>query len=82
MVTAIPTRSDTTRIAYDSSNGCLYVTGTSSGVVSVINGSTNALVGNISVGAGAYGITFDPSNGYLYVGSTGGNTVTVIDGAT
>jgi len=79
-------------IAYDPSNGYLYVTNGWFGFyggewwyytnnVTVINGATNTVIANISVGEGPYGILYDPSNGYIYVTNTAQNNVSVIDGA-
>jgi len=79
-------------IAYDPSNGYLYVTngwfGGYGGYVwyytnnvTVINGATNTVIANISVGEGPYGVLYDPSNGYIYVTNTAQNNVSVIDGA-
>jgi len=39
-------------IAYDPSNGYLYVADSGSGTVSVINGTTNTVIANIPVGSG------------------------------
>jgi YVTN family beta-propeller protein len=50
--------------------------------VSVINGATNTALGNITVGAGPYGIAYDPSNGCLYVTNYDNATVSVINGTT
>ena len=68
-------------ISFDSNNGYLYVTNSGSNNVSVINGSTNTVVGTISVGTGPYGISFDSNNGYLYVTNSGSNNVSVINGS-
>jgi YVTN family beta-propeller protein len=85
---------DVGALAYDSDNGYVYATNYMANFVSVFNGSTGALVGNISllpyggIGGGEKGIAFDPTNGYLYVayggctcGPSPGN-VTIINGAT
>ena len=67
-------------IAYDPSNGYIYVTDLGSDSVSVINGTT--VIATIPVGAVPWGVAYDPSNGYLYVTDAGGDTVSVIDGKT
>jgi len=54
-------------IAYDSSNGYLYVTNYYSNNVSVINGATNTFIASIVVGKWPWGIAYDSSNGYVYV---------------
>ena len=69
-------------IAYDSSNGCVYVTNFNSNSVSVINGATNTVIANISVGSNPLGIAYDSSNGYLYVTNFNSSSVSVINGAT
>jgi YVTN family beta-propeller protein len=70
-------------IAFDSTNGNLYVTNVGSNNVSVINGATNTVIGSpIPVGTNSYGVAFDSANGNLYVANNGDNTVSVISGAT
>jgi len=66
-------------IAYDPSNGYIYVTDWSSGTVSVINGTT--VIATIPVGTNPGGVAYDPSNGYIYVANYGSGTVSVINGA-
>jgi YVTN family beta-propeller protein len=67
-------------IAYDPSNGYLYVTDSFSHTVSVIKGTT--VITNITVGSGPEGIAYDPSNGYIYVADSNSSTVSVIKGTT
>jgi len=69
-------------VAYDPSNGYIYVTNDDSDTVSVINGATNKVIATIPVGIWPEGIAYDPSNGYIYVANEGSNTVSVINGAT
>ncbi len=73
-------------IAFDSSNGNLYITGQGSGNlgnVTVFNPSSDKIVTNITVGAYVYGITYGPSNNALYVSVSGNSVnVTVINGTT
>ena len=69
-------------VAFDSSNGNLYVTNDYTGNVTVINGTTNAIIGWITVGSVPIGIAFDSSNGNLYVTNQQSNNVTIIDGNT
>jgi len=69
-------------IAYDPSNGYIYVTDYDSNTVSVIDGATNTVIANITVGSGPAGVAYDPSNGYIYVADSGSDTVSVIDGKT
>jgi len=63
-------------IAYDPSNGYLYVADSGSYTVSVINGAT--VIANITVGSKPAGVAYDPSNGYLYVANYGSGTVSII----
>ena len=69
-------------IAYDSSNGYIYVADSGSGTVSVIDGANNTVIANIPVGAAPAWVAYDPSNGYIYVTNYASGTVSVIDGAT
>jgi len=78
-------------IAYDPSNGYIYVADAGSGTVSVINGKTNTVIATIRVGSEPWGVAYngvayDPSNGYIYVTNwySGwySGTVSVINGTT
>jgi len=69
-------------VAYDSSNGYVYVTNLHSNSVSVINGATNTVIASISVESFPVGVAFDSSNGYVYVTNLHSNSVLVINGAT
>lgn len=71
------------RIAFDSSNGNLYVTNQGDNTVSVISGRTNTIIGNpIPVGSAPLGIAFDSNNNNLYVVNSGENpgTISIISG--
>ena len=65
-------------IAYDSSNGYVYVINYGSGDVSVIN-KTNKVIDTIRVATSPYGVAYDPSNGYVYVTNAGSGDVSVIN---
>jgi len=65
-------------IAYDSSNGYIYVANFFSSTVSVINGATNTVIATIPVGSMPAGVAYDPSNGYIYVTNYGSGTVSII----
>jgi len=68
-------------IAYDASNGYLYVVNEVSDNVTVIDGTNNSVVvPSIGVGSQPFAIAYDASNGHLYVPNTGSDNVTVIDG--
>jgi YVTN family beta-propeller protein len=74
--------SETQAIAFDSFNKDVYVTNSLSDSVSVIDGSTNAVLTTVPVGSYPSAIAFDSSNGMLYVCNQSSNTVSVIDGST
>jgi YVTN family beta-propeller protein len=87
----VPPHSDFTfssRVAFDSANGDVYVTDGGINTVSVIDGSTNQVIGNIVMGSvgGPVGVAFDSANGDVYVANTGtgtsSETISVIDGST
>ena len=65
--------------AFDSFNGFVYVTNSGSDSVSVINGTTNKVIANISVGSNPHGAVFDSSNGFVYVTNFYSGTVSIID---
>jgi len=69
-------------VAYDPSNGYLYVTNVPNNV-SVINGANNTVIASIPVGfeSEPWGVAYDPSNGYVYVTNLWSGTVSVINGA-
>jgi len=69
-------------VAYDSSNGYVYVANSASDTVSVINGATNTVIASIAVGSGPWGVAYDPSNGYLYVTNYYSGTVSIISTST
>ncbi len=69
-------------IAFDSSNGNVYVTNCGSDGVSVIDGSTNKVIQTIAVGKGPVGVAFDSSNGNVYVSNHRSSSVSVIDAST
>ncbi len=75
--------------AFDSFNGFVYVTNSGSDSVSVINGITDKVIANVSVGSapigagfGPSGAVFDSSNGFVYVTNSGSDSVSVINGTT
>ncbi|MHB1492109.1 MAG: hypothetical protein ACYCSG_07025 [Thermoplasmataceae archaeon] len=73
---------DPGRVAYDDSNGYIYVVNACSNTTSVINGTTNKVVQNITVGKCPFGVTYDSSNGYIYVANFGSSNVSVINPST
>src|SRR5207245_5206449 len=74
-------------IAYDASthniHAANYASGAQSqGYTSIINGTTNKIVANATVGLGPTGIAYDPQNGNMYVACARSDTVSIIHGAT
>jgi YVTN family beta-propeller protein len=70
-------------VAYNSDNNNLYVTNRGSDTLSVINGTTNALVDEVSLDTIApSSIIYNAANNYIYVTNMGSNTVSVINGTT
>ena len=71
-------------IAFDSTNGDIYVTDLGTSTVSVISGSTNAVVATVPLGTStsSRGIAFDSASGDLYVTNYNPSTVSVISGST
>lgn len=69
-------------MAFDPSNGDLYVAVVNSNSVAVINGVTDSIVGNVTVGYSPMDIVYDASNGCLYATNAGADYVSVINGTT
>jgi YVTN family beta-propeller protein len=72
---------DPYELLFDEANGGIYASSTN-GLISIINGSTNTVVKNITLGGATSmsGMSFDPFNRDLYVANGGGpNTVAVIN---
>jgi YVTN family beta-propeller protein len=79
-------------IAYDGESGSILVTNQQSDTASTINASTDALIGNITLGSTSLdfpeGVVFDPANGDYYVALhgtlAGGNfgSLVAINGST
>ena len=69
-------------IAFNPSNGYVYVAtgygGFGPGAISIINGATNKIVTNITVGVWPVGVTYDNSNGYIYVANAQGPGVSAL----
>jgi YVTN family beta-propeller protein len=86
IVQSINNVADPYLLLFDSINGAIYDS-SSNGLVSVISGSTNTLVTNITLsgaplGTTVSGMTLDTLTGNIYIGNEGGqNTVGVINGS-
>ena len=51
-----------------------------SNTVSILNTTTNSVVGTIPVGAGPNGIAYNQDNGKVYVANSVSSTISVING--
>jgi YVTN family beta-propeller protein len=70
-------------VAFDPANGNVYAANKCQNSVSVINGTTNQVVGNpIPVGREPMGIVFNDNNTDIYVTDRGFDAVSVINGKT
>ena len=67
-------------IAYDPSNGYMYVANGNLGVIYVVN-PNNQVVTSIRLGQLITAIAYDPSNGYIYVADGSTNSILVINPA-
>jgi YVTN family beta-propeller protein len=71
-------------IALNIDNDLLYVSNygqfNTTGIVSVINGTTNTIVATIPVGKNPQAIAYNPANGLLYVANTLSDTLSIING--
>jgi YVTN family beta-propeller protein len=81
-VTTIPTAWGPWGVAYDSSNGDLYVTDLNSNEVSVVSPANNSVIATVPVGEGPMGLAYDSANGDIYVADGGITNVSVISGST
>lgn len=90
-VTSIPAGAGPNGAAYDSANGNIYVSNEGSCLscinLTVINGTSNHVVGQVSGSGGGPGVTYDSSNGDLYTCTNGNqagdsNFVSVANGST
>jgi YVTN family beta-propeller protein len=78
--TTIPVGIGPFDIASDPVTNMLYVTNSGSNTVSVINGSTNAVVATIPVGNGSVAINVNPNTHKVYLVNSNLNQIQVIDG--
>jgi YVTN family beta-propeller protein len=69
-------------IAVNSVNGRVYVANSGDGSVSVLDGTSDAVVATIPVGSHPYSIATDSATGKVYVTHTYGDQLTILDGAT
>lgn len=73
--------SDPNEVAWDSSNGYLYVS-TPLSNLTVVNPTTTKTVTTLSVGTTPMGVLVDPMNGEVYVANGNSNNVSVINATT
>jgi YVTN family beta-propeller protein len=81
-VRAVPAGNSPYAVAYDASNGLVYVVNPYSDNASVFNGSSLSVLPPIGVGLYTDGIGYDASNGEVYVSGGGAGLESVIEGAT
>jgi large repetitive protein len=82
-VAYVPTGQDVYAAAVDAATDTVYFGDYAADVVTVLDGSTNAVSATIPVGGAARGIAVDPSSDTMYVALDGSTpAVAVIDGAT
>ncbi|MFP3257693.1 MAG: YncE family protein, partial [Candidatus Nanopusillus acidilobi] len=86
-ITHIEVGSSPYELAYDPQNNYIYVANSLSNNISIINGITNTVVGEISLntpypGPEPNGITYDSQNRYLYVANAYRNYITAINTTT
>jgi len=82
-VTTIPVGANPYGVAFSPNGQQVYVTyGGATGMVAVLNASTNAIITTIAVGSGAGGVSFSPDGSRAYIENSGAGTVSVINTAT
>ncbi len=79
VVSTIFVQNDPTDFAFNPINGFFYVTNQGSNSVSVIDATTNTVVGApIPVGPFPVGVAYNPINGYMYIANFGDTAISVI----
>jgi YVTN family beta-propeller protein len=68
--------------AVNPTNNMIYVTNYGSDRVSIIDGTTNTILGTMSIGDGPTSVAVNPTNNMIYVTNGNDGTVSVIDGTT
>jgi len=67
-------------VAVDSRTGMIYVADAGTNSISIINGTTQTLVANLSVGINPWGIAVDPYTNMVYVTNMGSSNVAIVNG--
>lgn len=68
------------QIAFDPSDHEAYVADAGAAEVSVLSGSSSAVVANVSAGGLPYSVAYDPADGEVYAADVLSDTVTVLSG--
>jgi YVTN family beta-propeller protein len=68
-------------IAVNETNGTVYVANARDGTVTVLDGSSNAVVATVPVGSHPYSIAVNATTGKVYVTHTFGDELSILDGA-
>lgn len=76
------TTPDPQGMAFDPSNGDVYVAVPRSNSIIVIDGRTDLVADNVTVGFEPIDVALDPNNGYLYAVNGLDDHISVIDGTT
>ena len=77
VVATIPVGLGPTGIAYDRSNGNVFVSNSVNGTISIIDGLKNNVTGTISLGTNSTpnGVLYNPDTDSLFVADTNSSTV-------
>jgi YVTN family beta-propeller protein len=74
--------SEPVSIAVNTGNGRAYVANAGDGTVTVLDGSSDAVVTTVAIGSHPYSIAVDSATGKVYVTHTYGDQLTILDGTT
>lgn len=78
----VPVGADPVSIAVNPANGRVYVANAGDGTVTVLDGSSDAIVATVPIGSHPYSIAVDGATGRVYVTHTFGDQLSILDGAT
>ena len=65
-------------LAYNPSNGYIYVANNRQNSTSIVDGTTNNVIATLGVGSAPAGVAYDPSNGYIYVENSFSDSLSII----
>ncbi|HZB63848.1 MAG TPA: beta-propeller fold lactonase family protein [Nitrososphaeraceae archaeon] len=81
---AVPVGNNPKAVIYNSANDFIYITNSNSGVISIINTTTNLITDTVNIGnflgTGLSGIEVNPINNTIYVTNSGLNIISLING--